>query len=101
MQIFFTNTFGDVNEWQYTCEKPCKWSAYNSNLQMQSIKVVNDNPPPEAVINRSVGGPEGTLALLHILREQKLAENKIKKDQKIYKMAMAMKRQKDRKESTF
>merc|ERR1712062_597367 len=63
------------------------WTPYNSNLQMQGIKVVVDQP----VKKISAGSVEDTL-LLDIVRGKQQEDNRRQKEESIRQMALEQKR---------
>merc|ERR1712173_511828 len=60
------------------------WTPFNSNLKMQGIKVVVDQP----VKKISAGSVEDTLLLLDIVKEKQQVENRKLKEEKIRQMAL-------------
>merc|ERR1712066_75502 len=81
--------------YKYTVEnEDSGWTPYNSNLQMQGIKVVVEQPVPAAKI--SSGSVEDTLLLLDIVKEKQQEENKKLKEERIRQMAMEQKLKKER-----
>merc|ERR1712154_16002 len=67
------------------------WTPYNSNLQMQGIKVVVDQP----VKKISAGSVEDTLLLLDIVRGKQQEDNRRQKEERIRQMALEQKRKKE------
>merc|ERR1711935_73652 len=74
---------------KYTYEPGTKWNPLNSNLMMNSIKVVVKQPIPEDVVPGDAF--EDTMLLLEMLKEKKASENKKNKDEMIRAMAMQQK----------
>merc|ERR1712198_99084 len=75
-------------------QRPCEiqhdaWTPYNSNLQMQGIKVVAINPVPEV---KKGDAFESTMLLIDMVRQQNENENKKKKEERIRELALEQKR---------
>jgi len=77
-------------EYKYTCELNKEWTPFNSNLHMQGIKVVVNNPVPES--HQNPDSFENTMMLLEMMKEKKLRENKEQKDEMIRLMALEKKK---------
>eukprot|EP00090_Calanus_glacialis_P007650 TRINITY_DN16094_c0_g1_i1.p1 TRINITY_DN16094_c0_g1~~TRINITY_DN16094_c0_g1_i1.p1 ORF type:complete len:116 (-),score=39.10 TRINITY_DN16094_c0_g1_i1:48-395(-) len=80
-------------------QRPCEiqheaWTPYNSNLQMQGIKVVVINPVPEV---KKGDAFEDTMLLIDMMKQQKQKENKQKKEDRIRQLAMEQKRKMEEK----
>ena len=58
-------------DYKYTYEKNRDWTPYNSNLHMQGIKVIVDNPVPEN--HQNPDSFEDTL-LLDMVKEKRMKE---------------------------
>jgi len=78
-------------DYKYTCEKNKEWTPYNSNLHMQGIKVIVNNPVPEEK-KQNPDSFEDTLLLLDIMKEKRMKEMKTKKDDMIRQMALEQKK---------
>jgi len=78
------------HEYAYTIEKATEWTPFNSNLQMQGIKVLVKEPVP--VESKKAGSVEDTLLLLDMLKTMKNKDQEEEKAKKIYEMAMAQKK---------
>eukprot|EP00092_Neocalanus_flemingeri_P027007 GFUD01029288.1.p1 GENE.GFUD01029288.1~~GFUD01029288.1.p1 ORF type:complete len:117 (+),score=28.52 GFUD01029288.1:145-495(+) len=79
------------------CSHPCeiqheKWSPYNSNLHMQGIKVIVNNPVPEVTKEDAF---EDTMFLIDMMKQQSETNNKQKKETKIREMALEQKRKRE------
>ena len=59
-------------DYKYTYEKNRDWTPFNSNLHMQGIKVLVDNPVPEN--HQNPDSFEDTLLLLDIVKEKRMKE---------------------------
>ena len=59
-------------DYKYTYEKNRDWTPYNSNLHMQGIKVIVDNPVPEN--HQNPDSFEDTLLLLDMVKEKRRKE---------------------------
>merc|ERR1712242_350337 len=77
-------------DYKYTCEKNKEWTPYNSNLHMQGIKVIVNNPVPET--HQNPDSFEDTLLLLDMVKEKKRKEMKQRKDDMIRQMALEQKK---------
>merc|ERR1711962_1166016 len=81
--------------YRYTVEnEDSVWTPFNSNLQMQGIKVVVNQPVPEVKV--SSGSVEDTLLLLEIVREKQQQENRKLKEERIREMGLEQKLKKER-----
>merc|ERR1712037_177627 len=79
-QVWMLKTDSDMEEYKYTCEPGHQeWTPLNSNLCMQSIKIVENRPIPEKTINNLGSSTEDTLLLLDLMRQKKQQENEQKK----------------------
>merc|ERR1712025_1058714 len=94
-QIWMIDPKAKVGEHKYTCERDLKWSPYNSNLHMQSIKVLVKAPVPEHTVKGD--SFEDTMMLLAVMKEKQSEENKNKKEERIREMAMELKKKKEEK----
>merc|ERR1712025_1330806 len=87
-------------DWKYTVENTAEeWTPYNSNLQMQGIKVVVNNPVPD-IETKDGGAFEDTMLLLEIIKEKRQQEMKQIKEEKIRQMAMEQKKRKEMENSS-
>jgi len=77
-------------DYKYTCEQNRDWTPYNSNLHMQGIKVIVNNPVPET--HHNPDSFEDTLLLLDMVKEKKLKEMQQRKDDMIRQMALEQKK---------
>merc|ERR1712029_1181673 len=80
-------------DYKYTYEQNKEWTPYNSNLHMQGIKVIVNNPVPESA--KGSGSFGDTMLLLDIVKERKQNELKKEKEEKIRKMALEQKRKQE------
>jgi len=95
-QVWMLKTDSDMEEYKYTCEPGHQeWTPLNSNLCMQSIKIVENRPIPEKTINNIGSSTEDTLLLLDLMRQKKQAENERKKEARIREMALQQKQKKE------
>merc|ERR1712062_690807 len=77
-------------DYKYTYEKNRDWTPFNSNLHMQGIKVLVDNPVPEN--HQNPDSFEDTL-LLDIVKEKRMKEMQQRKDDDmIRQMALEQKK---------
>merc|ERR1739846_57272 len=81
---------------KYTCELEHQWTPFNSNLHMQGIKVLVNDPIPDTT--RNPGSVEDTLLLLDIMREKKEQDNTKRKEEMIRDMAMQQKKKQEEKQ---
>jgi len=95
-QVWMLKTDSDTEEYKYTCEPGHQeWTPLNSNLCMQSIKIVENRPIPEKTINNLGSSTEDTLLLLDLMRQKKQQENEQKKEARIRQMALEQKQKKE------
>merc|ERR1712227_1189266 len=93
------NKQASKEDWKYTVENTAEeWTPYNSNLQMQGIKVVVNSPNLEAH-PKNGGAFEDTMLLLEIMKEKKQAEMKQMKEERIRQMALEQRRRKEQESS--
>merc|ERR1711941_40909 len=98
MQTSIQNLKGKILEkqanknYKYTVDhEKSDWTPFNSNLQMQGIKIVVDQP----VKKISAGSVEDTLLLLDIVKEKQQVENRKLKEERIRQMALEQKQKKE------
>merc|ERR1711990_1382482 len=90
-QLWRVNRQANKN-YKYTVDhEKSDWTPFNSNLQMQGIKVVVDQP----VKKISAGSVEDTLLLLDIVRGKQQEENRRQKEERIRLMALEQKQKKE------
>merc|ERR1711997_356960 len=77
-------------DYKYTYEKNRDWTPYNSNLHMQGIKVIVNNPVPQNHQNPDSFGD--TLLLLDMVKEKRMKEMQERKDDMIRQMALEQKK---------
>merc|ERR1711899_280486 len=95
-QMWMLKSDADLEEYKYTCEPGhMEWTPLNSNLTMQSIKIVENRPIPEKTINNLGSSTEDTLLLLDMMRNKKREENERKKEARIREMALEQKKKKE------
>merc|ERR1711988_104 len=81
--------------YRYTVEnEDSVWTPFNSNLQMQGIKVVVNQPVPEVRVGS--GSVEDTLLLLEMVREKQQQENRKLKEERIREMGLEQKLKNER-----
>eukprot|EP00090_Calanus_glacialis_P016887 TRINITY_DN26430_c0_g1_i1.p1 TRINITY_DN26430_c0_g1~~TRINITY_DN26430_c0_g1_i1.p1 ORF type:complete len:118 (+),score=35.75 TRINITY_DN26430_c0_g1_i1:45-398(+) len=71
------------------------WSPYNSNLQMQGIKVIVKNPVPKV---KKGDAFEDTMLLIDMMKQQKEMNNQEKKETRIRELALEQKRKREEKD---
>jgi len=95
-QTWMLKTDSDSEEYKYTCEPGhAEWTPMNSNLQMQSIKILENRPIPKKTTDNLVSSHEETLLLLDMCRQKKADENAKKKDMRIRELAMQQKQRQE------
>merc|ERR1712165_115254 len=77
-------------DYKYTFEQNRDWTPYNSNLHMQGIKVIVNNPVPEN--HQNPDSFEDTLLLLDMVKEKRMKEMQERKDDMIRQMALEQKK---------
>merc|ERR1711864_10353 len=93
-QIWMLNQSKIEDDHKYTAELGMKWTPLNSNLCMNSIKVRVSEPVPMEIIQE--GSFEDTMLILEMVKEKKLKENRMKKEEMIRSMALQQKMKKQR-----
>jgi len=63
---------------KYTCELNKEWTPFNSNLHMQGIKVLVNDPVP--VTTKNPDSFEDTLLLLDMVKEKKQKDKQSRKE---------------------
>jgi len=81
---------------KYTCELNKEWTPFNSNLHMQGIKVLVNDPVP--VTTKNPDSFEDTLLLLDMVKEKKQKDKQSRKEEMIREMAMQQKRKQEEKQ---